>query len=76
MAGNSAVAPPNRTANKSSEIAPRITGLERTKRKPSKTLCQVTGSRLVGCGPVSAHAISAIDKTSIATTTQYTTVGP
>ena len=33
--GNKAVAPPNSTANKSSEIEPRMLGLSRTKRTPA-----------------------------------------
>src|SRR5471032_663946 len=48
-AGSSAVAPPNSTANRSSEIAPSTTGLDQAKRKPSSTVCQVAGSRLLGC---------------------------
>ena len=35
--GNSAVAPPNSTANRSSEIAPSTTGRERTNFTPSAT---------------------------------------
>jgi hypothetical protein len=35
IAGSSAIAPPNSTAKRSSEIAPRRTGSERTKRSPA-----------------------------------------
>ena len=44
--GSIAVAPPNSTANRSSEIAPSTTGRERTKRSPSSTVCQLAGSVL------------------------------
>ena len=36
--GSSAVTPPSSTANRSSEIAPRITGLRRMKPKPAKKI--------------------------------------
>ena len=42
-AGKSATAPPNSTANRSSETAPRITFLRQTNRKPSSSVCQVSG---------------------------------
>jgi hypothetical protein len=56
-AGSSAVAPPNSTANRSSEMAPSTIGRERTKRKPSSTVCQVAGAVLIGCGVVAVRLI-------------------
>ena len=45
--GSSAVAPPSSTANRSSEIAPRMIGLRLMKPKPAKNVASVNGSR---CG--------------------------
>ena len=42
--GSSAVAPPSSTANRSSEIAPSITGWPRRKPMPASTLRQLAGS--------------------------------
>ena len=41
MAGSSATAPPNNTANRSSEIAPSRMGWLRTKRRPSTASCML-----------------------------------
>ena len=43
------MAPPNSTANRSSEIAPSTMGRERTKRRPSSRVCQLTGALLTVC---------------------------
>ena len=48
MAGSSATAPPNSTANRSSEIAPSRIGCVRTKRTPSTASCIVARSRTTG----------------------------
>jgi len=56
-AGRSAVAPPNRTANKSSEIAPSTTGRERTNRRPSSTACQeIAAAALAARLPVASSS--------------------
>ena len=43
--GSKAVAPPNRIANKSSEIAPSMTGRLRIKAMPPNSEASVSGSR-------------------------------
>ncbi|MNT40185.1 hypothetical protein D3C72_1764830 [compost metagenome] len=75
-AGSSAVAPPNRTANRSSEMAPSTMGFDQTKRKPSSRVCQLTGSRLTTCGAGVVAHISRTDTTSSADEIKYTTLGP
>ena len=49
--GSSAVAPPKSTATRSSEMAPRMTSLERMKRRPALRVSQVMGPR-PPCGRV------------------------
>jgi hypothetical protein len=60
------VAPPNSTANKSSEMAPSTIGRERTKRKPSSTVCQLAGAVLTACGVLLARLIKNTDSSSSA----------
>ena len=53
IAGSNATAPPNNTANRSSEIAPRRIGRLRTKRSPSRAWCSV-GVCPAACAPAAA----------------------
>src|ERR1043165_7494108 len=43
--GSKAVAPPNNTANRSSEIAPRTIGFDHTNRSPDNSVARLAGSR-------------------------------
>ena len=65
-AGKRAVAPPNSTANRSSEIAPSMMGRDQTKCRPSSRVDQLTGSRLTICGAGVVARISSTDNTSSA----------
>jgi hypothetical protein len=76
--GNSAVAPPNSTANKSSEIAPNTTGRERTKRSPDSNVCKLAGSRCAFRCPRPPRTCSIKIAAMIARTSvvPYTIAGP
>ncbi len=75
-AGRSAVAPPKRTAKRSIEIAPRMTGRERTKPSPSSTVRQLAGSRSDDRLGTATLAISRQATTRSAAQVPYTTSGP
>ena len=67
--GSIAVAPPNSTANRSSEIAPSTTGRDRTKRNPSSTVCQLAGSVLRIVAGIRTDSMKATDTISSTVTT-------
>ena len=60
MAGSSATAPPNSTANRSREIAPSRIGWRRTNRRPSRASC----SRWRAVGDCSAASATSSSRTT------------
>ena len=72
IAGSSAIAPPNNTANRSSEIAPSRMGWLRTKRRPSTASCMLgrSFSTSVGgaryCGRTQSTVMAATTMNAVA----------
>ena len=75
-AGSSAVAPPTSTANRSSVIAPSTIGRERTKCRPSSSVCHVAGPAATLMGGSRTRSMSTTDSASAPATIEYTTFGP
>ncbi len=57
-------------------MAPSTIGRERTKRRPSSKVCQLTGAVLRTCGALVVEAIRSVAINRSAAATMYTTVGP
>ena len=74
--GRSAVTPPSSTANRSSEMTPKIAGLRRMKAKPAKKAFKVSGSRDGAMRSMRIIAVSSTAAANSATQTPYTTDGP
>ena len=76
IAGKSAVAPPNSTANRSIEIAPRIASRRHTNLRPSITLRQLAASGATLAGGERTSARHPTESPSSTATTPNTTAGP
>ena len=57
-------------------MAPSTIGRERTKRRPSSTVCQVAGAVLIACGALLVRLIRITDSSSSAAAARYTVRGP
>ncbi len=71
------MAPPNSTANKSSEIAPRTTGFERTNVRPeSSERNETAGGALALLPPMRTLIIRRVEMASSVATVPYTMPAP